>query len=172
MNNRTFSLWIRRLWSSLAECLTACVCIIAGYTITLAFFRMLWALYCETQVCQKFIQKNPDLFHLIDSVVTMNSLYLSCTASLLALKACLLIAATAQLTMIKSLLYDPRGFIGKRVLFGIPCTYVAALDMTAVSSFVAFLICLLPALTLMNYCFKLAAVALPDLGYILKRAFR
>lgn len=61
--------WVKSLASGLEELLVGFILTVCGYALLLSFFKMLWELYCETQVCKKFQGINISLFETINAVM-------------------------------------------------------------------------------------------------------
>jgi hypothetical protein len=155
--------WFKSFKSGVEDLLVGFGLTVCVYAFLLCFFRMLWALYCETQVCKIYTTGNPALFAAINDIMHESLVVFSFTSSMLAFKICLVIALASQLSMVKRFLYDSRGPLGKLLLFGIPCTAVVTWYSEASRSDVFFAFYLLPTMNLMGYCFKFIARVAPSL---------
>ena len=94
---------------------------IVFYAIVFAFFKMLWVLYCETQVSAHFRLSHEVLFSTVNNIMSQNVLLFSLNSVLLPLKICLMVAWASQVFLIKRFIYAARRLFGKLLFFGIPC---------------------------------------------------
>jgi hypothetical protein len=153
--------WLKDFANNLSDLLVSFLITVASYTVLLYFFRMLWSLYLETQVCQVFRSSNELLFNEINAIMNRNLLFFSFTISRTVLQICLVIALISHFLFIKRWFYDSRGIITRTMLFGIPSAAVIALCMQTAHINLAFTFCLLPTLAMLGACFKFVACSIP-----------
>ena len=154
--------WFKTFLDSVGYLLLGLVLTAGAYAFVLGFFKMLWALYCETQVCARFRLSHEALFAAVNAIMSQSMLLFSLNSVALALKICLVIAFASQVFQIKRFIYDARGLFGKLLFFGIPCAAAVAYYSGASNREVYFAFCLLPTFNLMGYCFKFADVVIPS----------
>lgn len=164
---KAFTAWLRKFAAHLEELLIVFVVTVAGYTFLLAFFKMLWRLYRETQVGMTFQMNNDAVYTVINDLLNQNLFFFSLTISLAAVQICLVFALASHLSFLKKYFYDSRGFIGRIVCFGIPAAIITAFYMSRLYPTVYFAFCLLPTLALFGYCFKFIAYVVPAVDDIL-----
>jgi len=164
---KAFTAWLRKFINHLEELLIAFAVTVAGYTFLLAFFKMLWRLYRETQVGLKFQINNDAVYNVINDLLGQNLFFFSCTISLASAQICLVLALASHLLFLKKYFYDARGIIGRIVCFGIPASIITAIYMSRLYPSVYFAFCLLPTLALFSYCFKFIAYVVPAIDDIL-----
>jgi len=155
--------WFKKFFNTLSELVIAFIVTVLGYAFILSFFRMLWALYRETEVGHRFQAGNEPVFNAINGLIHQNPLLFSCSISYGVAKICLLIAFISQLFLLKRWFYDPRGSIGRILLWGLPCSFITALYLQGPFVNVMFAFCLLPCLALFTYCFKFVSQVVPGL---------
>ena len=154
--------WFKNFSDSVAYFLFGLVLTTGVYAFVLGFFKMLWTLYCETQVCARFRVSHAAVFSGINDIMSQSILLFSFNSGMLALKICLVVAFASQLLFIKRFFYDSRGLLGKLILFGIPCAAAVTYYSGASNTEVYFVFCLLPTFNLMGYCFKFVAGVIPS----------
>lgn len=153
--------WLRSLKTGFESLCIGFILTVCSYAFLLIFFKMLWTLYCETQVCHNFRAGNAELFEAINDIMLGNMLLFSFSSSVLALKICLALAVASELLLVKRLFYDSRGLLGKMLLFGIPSTTAVTYCSGAPHLDVMFAFYFLPTVNLMGYCFKFIDRAVP-----------
>ncbi len=164
--------WLHRFSRGISEYIIAICVIIAGYTLVLSFFKMLWKLYTETQVGQKFMQNNEMLFFAIEAIAEKNAFFLACAATVQIAVVCLVFAFIAHVTFIKRLVWDARGTIGRIVCIAVPIALVAANFMQSSHQVVSFSVCLLPSLALFSYGFKFIPLIVPETDILIRAVLK
>lgn len=162
-----FNKWLRTFISCLEELLIVFVVTVAGYTFLLYFLKMLWSVYCETQVGRTFTATNETVFNVINNIMHQNLLFFSFTISLTSITICLVCALASHLFFLKKYFYDSRGFIGRILFFGFPAAVITAFYIDNMYSSVYFAFCLLPTLALFSYCFKFVSYVIPAIDEIM-----
>ena len=146
--------WFKKLINNIVDMLFAFVLTVLGYAFLLYFFKMLWTLYSETQISDRFRQHDPELFSAMSGIMSQNMLFFSFDIALMALKLCFVIALVCQVFLVKRYLYDSRGLIGKFLIFGLPCSAAVTYYSGVPNAEIYFIFYLIPTFNLMGYCFK------------------
>ncbi len=156
---------------------TLIVYLLTAWALGLVFLygaKMAWRIYLETAVGRTFLMHFPDKYRLISGLLARDAWELSLDFCLMALQACLLVAAISRLLFVLRIFYEGRGILARYLLWPISCAAIGAwLTGTAYGLTVLqrFALLLVPAVILVAPCFELVRRVLPEANavYVIKK---
>ncbi|NOY69019.1 MAG: hypothetical protein GXP53_05940 [Deltaproteobacteria bacterium] len=145
---------------------TAIFCITAFYV-----FDMLWQIYLETQVGQRFIITCPKETAAIRDLLDINFCYFAVELTITSFLICLSIAAFCRFLHISSHFYLSMGIPAKLLFWWLPLSGVVGFYIQREYGFVSMDIVLfvasIPTLFMFMGCFKYANKLIPEAGPLL-----
>jgi len=133
------------------------------YTGFLYACKIMWFFYALTPVGERFTKFFAARTNTILDTLDMISIRFSIEIIMIAFIMCLVITAICQLFHITRFLYEPRGLVGRTVLWGLPLTAVVAtmVHYTYGGGWrIAYAIAFIPTMCLFSSCFELTSRAL------------
>jgi hypothetical protein len=161
--------YLGRFWDNLLQLLLACAATVILYTVLIYLASFLWTLYLETHVGQRFVANHPAHVDLIEDLLRHNLLFLILRVIPVVAIVCLVVGAASRTLMLIRYFYDPQGFIGRTVFWGLPCAVLSsfAIHRTLELAWtISFAIGLLPTLALFHYCFTFTSGLLPEISTV------
>ena len=160
--------WLCHFWGKLIELALAYGATVILYAGLLYLANFLWILYIETPVGQKFLEYHN--IEVIEDLQQQNFLVLILRITFFAISGCLTLGAVSQILLIKRYFYDPQGFFGRLIYWGIPCTALTSFAIHRILKLewaASFSLALVPSLVLFNYCFRFTELV-PEISALFK----
>lgn len=169
--NSRFSRYVRDLWETTFEAaiLLGAVYVLCAVILHVAF--MMWHLYQETIVGQRFLVTFHEKAAAINAVMDLNFWLFAGEIVLSAFIICIGVSAICRFLCISRYLYLSQGFFSKLIFWGLPLTALVAYQISGSHGFqnleTIFIIASVPTLCLFMSCFNYTEKLLPELGEVL-----
>jgi hypothetical protein len=165
---RKLTTWSKRVADRLIRCAIVFTIALALEIGLLAMGKMLWSLYTATAMGQYYIERLPEQAQVFSAVAQADPLSLGLDTTIVVLCVSLLVACAAQILHLPRYLYESQGFIGKLLLWFIPCTGLTAWVISQRYPYpelpLAGTITAVPTLCILSSCLYLARILLPEVG--------
>jgi len=129
----------------------------------------LWILYLETPVGQRFLADHIVYVGVIENLQRQNFLILTLRVALIVIAVCLVLGAAGRVLLVMRYIYDPQGFFGHLIFWGIPSAVLTSFAIHRTLKLgwaVSFSLGLLPTLLLFNYCFRFTLGLVPEISTV------
>jgi len=139
--------------------LVICITVVV-YTGFLYACKIMWLFYSSTPVGERFTKVFVQRTNTILDTLDMISIRFSIEIILITLVICLAISVVCQLFYITRFLYEPRGLVGRTVLWGLPLTAVVATTVYTLYGGawgIAYAIAFIPTMCIFSSCFELTS---------------
>jgi hypothetical protein len=147
------------------------ICIVFMYTC-----KMAWFVYISTPVGKKFLNTFPMKAQNIIDILNRELIFFSIQLTLKAFIICLAISALCQVFHMARYFYQPRGFVMKIILWGLPLTAIVAIHIQDAFGLKqlgpAYIVALVPTLCVFSGCFKFAYELLPEIGTLIEKTYQ
>ena len=160
--------YLRRLLSVTTDAAVLLATTIAGYAAALYACKALWNLYLSTHMGAQFVLYFPHAAKSTTDLLQMDPVSFSIRISLSSFVICIAIASIFHLFYLSRYVHGQFGMLGRLTLCGLP---LAALIATYIQPLygipewsTAFVVVLIPALSVFSRCFTYAAKLLPEVG--------
>jgi hypothetical protein len=120
----------------------------------------MWLFYSSTPVGEWFTTLFTERTNTILDTLDMISIHFSIKIIIITFVICLIISAICQLSNISRFLYEPRGLVGRTVLWGLPLTAVVATIVYSIYEVrwgIAYGIAFIPTMCIFSLCFELTS---------------
>jgi hypothetical protein len=107
----------------------------------------------------------------IESVQRQNFLMLTLRLTLIVVTVCLVLGAVSQALLLTRYLYDPQGFFGRLILWGVPCAGLTSFAICRTLNWgwaTSFSLGLVPSLILFSFCFKFTSGLVPEISTVFR----
>ena len=150
---------------------TTIICIVFMYMC-----KMTWSVYIATPVGKKFLNMFPVKAQNIVDILNRELIFFSIQLTLKAFIICLVTSALCQVFHIARYLYQPRGFVMKVILWGLPLTALVAIHIQDAFGLKqlgpAYVVALVPTLCVFSGCFKFTYELLPEIGALIEKSIQ
>lgn len=164
------SVYLHRLLSVITDAAILLGVTIAGYAATLYACKVLWHLYLSTHVGKQFALYFPHAAKSTANLLQMDLISLSIEISIYSFVICIAIGAIFRFLYLARYVYEQFGALGRIAVCGLPLAAVIATYVQPLYGIpewsTAFVVVLVPALSVFSRCFTYAAKLLPELGEI------
>ena len=136
-----------------------CITVVV-YTGFLYACKIMWLFYSSTPVGEWFTTLFAERTNTILDTLDMISIHFSIKIIIITFVICLIISAACQLSSISRFLYEPRGLVGRTVLWGLPLTAVVATIVYSIYGVgwgIAYAIAFIPTMCIFSLCFELTS---------------
>lgn len=165
---RRLTTWSKKTGDRLIRCGIVFAIALIMQTVLLALGKMLWSLYAATAVGQYFIERLPERAQMYQSILSSDPLTLGLDTTLVVFCVSMLVACVAQILHLIRYLYESQGFIGKLILWFIPCTGLTAWIISQrhpnPELALAGTLAAVPTFCMLSSCLCLARIILPEIG--------
>jgi len=161
--------WLLNLAKDLASLFMFFVVSVAICAGLLYILKALWFTYTATPTGERFIMHFGSRADAIERLLTQRLFFLSLYINVMAVKVCLVGAVAGTLFFLVRYLYEYRGFWGRMLFWGLPCTTFTAYitsgsyDLHRIPTLVLSAISIL---VLLNPCIRLVSGLLPEIKAI------
>lgn len=169
--NSRFRRYAQDLWETTFEAAILLGVVYVLCAVMLHVASMMWYLYQETIVGQRFLVTFHEKAAALNAVMDLNFWLFARDLALTAFIICIGISAVCRFLHISRYLYLSQGFFSKLIFWGLPLSAVVAYQISGSYGFqnpeTVFIISAVPTLCLFMSCFNYTEKLLPELGEVL-----